>query len=183
MLFTGSNGSLSFVAGEHSATGFTGYFGQNFVTSDPTSIDWRDLEIARELVIDPRKQYGARRHVEKVFYGAWLRSDITNKPSYGSGSYDGVNLAPYYVGYESARIKDLTSNGLTLARKIDAVILKATKVVGGAKSNSYGYFHIGPPDSHGGSVVGYLAPTAFWRKLGVQTCPAFTAEEIWNATQ
>jgi len=32
-------------------------------------------------------------------------------------------------------------------------------------------------------MVGYLASTAFGRKLGVQTCPAFTAEEIWNATQ
>jgi len=130
MLVTGSNGSHSFVAGEHNATGFTGTFGTNTVTSDPTSIDWEDHEIARELVIEPRKQYGVRRHVENIFYGAWLRSDITSVKSNGPRSH--VNLY-HYLGYESGGKRDLTSNGMSLARKIDAVSLKAGKVVGGRK--------------------------------------------------
>jgi hypothetical protein len=173
----------SWSAGAHTATGFNGIDGLNFTTSDPTSLDWFDLHIAKELVI--KNQYGsslydARRHIVKVFYGAWLRSDITNEKSHGPRS--NINL------WTESFLKTLTANGKELARKREAVNKKGREVLGMDQNPESDHDKRNNPvfvggGNGGGETRGYPAPSPDWLKLGVKTCGAFTAEEVWNATR
>lgn len=179
MISSGQNSEASWSAGEHTGTHFSGYDGVNFTTVDRSSNGYIDIDVLSEMDIAANKNHGVRRRAVKVFYGAWLRSEITTAPTLGPFSHVGLLYGDNK--YSRDQFQKFTPNGKALTRKYSAANRKANEVLSADKRKW-------PPDhvSLTGATAGQridLWPGKVWRNLGVKDCSAFPAKEIWNATQ